>query len=310
MFFQIRKPTPSLLLTILTHILTIASLPPSNFLSPLSPHPPLANLNLPASLSPHLSPSAQILLPPSPEFTTHLTRWSSNPNLNSPTPSAIIIPATESDLSATIRFCNAHHLPFLATAGGHGINSHLADLKGGVVIDMVRFNKLEVVDPDKGVAVMGGGLLAGEVVRGLWKEGWQTTTGICACVGAVAPALGGGLGFLLGQYGLGADQIVGVRLVLGSGEIVEVDEQHRGDLFWGVRGAGHNFGVVSEMRYRVYKVAEGRRTWAWEKFTFTGERLEEVYDLANAMMERQPANMAHWSGWNLDVTVDPVKVSL
>jgi hypothetical protein len=91
---------------------------------------------------------------------------------------------------------------------------------------------------------------------------------------------------------------------------VEVEPHHWGDLFGGVRGAGHNFGVVSEMRYRVYKVAEGRRTWAWEKFTFTGERLEEVYDLANAMMERQPANMAHWSGWNLDVTVDPVKVSL
>ncbi len=81
------------------------------------------------------------------------------------------------------------------------------------------------------------------------------------------------------------------------------------DLLWGLRGAGHNFGVVSELRVKVYEVGEERRGWAWQMFVFLGGRLEEVYAVAARMMEEQPEGVVIWSTWNMMPVIDPVKVS-
>jgi hypothetical protein len=67
---------------------------------------------------------------------------------------------------------------------------------------------------------------------------------------------------------------------------------------------------VSEFTVRVHDVEEGRAEWAWELFTFGGERLEEVYALMNEMMENQPAEAVVWSVWQKIPEVDPDKVSL
>jgi hypothetical protein len=210
--------------------------------------------------------------------------------------------------------------------------------RGGVLIYMRGLTKLEVVqrsshhnrkrnsdhgdddddddDDDKRegrkeggmTAILGSGLLAGEIVDQLWALGLQTTTGVCGCVSYSGPALGGGHGLLQGRYGLAADQVVSARVVLGDGEVVEVSEEENEDLFWALRGAGHNFGVVSEWRVRVYPVEEERREWVWENFAFGGERLEEVFELANELMDRQPEELIFWTFWGRDLEIDPVKV--
>jgi FAD/FMN-containing dehydrogenase len=159
------------------------------------------------------------------------------------------------------------------------------------------------------IAVVGGGHLVGEIVDKLWALGWQTTTGICECVSFAGPALGGGHGVLQGQYGLAADQIVGARVVLANGEVVEVSEKRNKDLFWALKGAGHNFGVVSEFRVRLHRVEEQRREWAYEAFVFTQEKLEEVYALAERLADEQPADVIYMSLWAKVPAVDPVKVS-
>ncbi|KAK4151547.1 6-hydroxy-D-nicotine oxidase [Chaetomidium leptoderma] len=261
-------------------------------------------------LTPLLSTTAQILLPNTPEFNLLLAhRWSSNPLNTPPKPSLIVIPTTESDVAQTIRHANAHNLPFLATTGGHGTTTRLSTFPrndGGVLIYLRNLTKFELA-PDGQTAVLGGGLLTGEVVRALWRAGKQTTTGICSCVSFVGPALGGGHGFLQGRFGLVADQVLGGRVVLGDGEVVDLLDTDREDLFWGLRGAGHNFGVVSQLTVRVYDVVEEKREWAYEVFTFTGERLEEVYKVAEGIVETQTADMMHWSVWAMDVDVDPDK---
>jgi FAD/FMN-containing dehydrogenase len=180
-------------------------------------------------------------------------------------------------------------------------------MQSGVLISLRNLTKLELA-PDGKTVVIGGGLLSHQVVEGLWKEGKRTTTGICGCVSYAGPALGGGHGVLQGQYGLVADQVVSVRVVLADGEVVVASEVVNEDLFWGIRGAGHNFGVVSEFTVRVHDV--GRKEWAWELFTFGGERLEEVYKLMNEMMEDQPAEAVVWSVWQKIPEVDPDKVGL
>ncbi|KAK3301708.1 uncharacterized protein B0T15DRAFT_544414 [Chaetomium strumarium] len=263
------------------------------------------------TLRPLLSPSALILLPHDDTAILfhHLLahRWSTNP-LNTPHPSAIVIPATESDISQTVRYANAHNLPFLATTGGHGTGRWLARMQGGgggVLIHMRNLTSFHLHHPESGTATLGGGLLSSEVIDKLWAAGKQTTTGLCGCVSVVGPALGGGHGLLQGQYGLVADQIVSVRLVLGSGEVVQVSGTERADLFWALRGAGHNFGVVSELTVRVHDVEEERREWAYEVFTFTGGRLEELYTVVGRVMQDQPANVVLWSVWARNEKIDP-----
>ncbi|KXX82991.1 6-hydroxy-D-nicotine oxidase [Madurella mycetomatis] len=271
--------------------------------------PKLLPTDIASTLTPLLSSSAVVLLPSSPEFSALLSRrWSTSP-LNGPTPSAIVVPTSESDISQTIRFANAHDLPFLATSGGHGTSSWLSTLGrggGGVLIHLKNLTKFELAE-DGETVVLGGGSVGQRVMERLWEHGKQTTTGSCGCVSVTGPMLGGGHGLLQGQYGLLADQLVSARVVLADGEVVDVSERERPDLFWALRGAGHNFGVVSEFRYRIYDVPEERRSWVYQNFIFGGDRLEEYYELANRMMLDQPSHVVAWSFWIMDKRVDADK---
>ena len=128
-------------------------------------------------------------------------------------------------------------------------------------------------------------------------------TGICECVGISAPILGGGHGWLQGQYGLAADQIISARLVLPNGDAVTVSQDSNPDLFWAIRGAGHNFGLVTEWEYRIYDVQNPKLSY--EIFIFSGDKLEALYELTNRMMKTQPPEVTHW-GYIIKVAeIDP-----
>lgn len=91
------------------------------------------------------------------------------------------------------------------------------------------------------------------------------------------PALGGGHRYLHGQKGLVADQMVSARVVLADGEVVTASEEENEDLFWAIRGAGHNFGVVTEMVYKAFDVV--RPEWAFEYLFLWGIRWESFMRL-------------------------------
>ena len=131
-------------------------------------------------------------------------------------------------------------------------------------------------------------------------------TGICESVGVSAPILGGGHGWLQGQYGLLADQVVSAHLVLPSGDAITVSEQSHPDLFWAIRGAGHNFGLVTEWEYKIYDIKNPK--WSYEVFVFGGDKVEGLYDTANEMLRHQPPQLVHW-GYILRIAeIDPVHV--
>ncbi|KAK5655879.1 hypothetical protein OQA88_5418 [Cercophora sp. LCS_1] len=253
-----------------------------------------------ATLPPLLSPLARIILPSDPSYDHFNTRWTSG---GRPTYTAIVTVSTESDISAVIRYANSHSIPFFATTGGHGSWYGLSSFEG-IAIYMRNLTKFVLSDDGK-TATFGGGLRGTDVTHGLWKLGKQTVTGACQCVGLMGPALGGGHGFLQGRYGLLTDQIVSARVVLGDGSVVVASETENEGLFWGLRGAGHNFGIVSEVEYRVYDV-EDKGDWAWETLVFSGEQLERIYEVSNGMMEGQGEGVVHWSTWAMVVEVDEV----
>lgn len=97
-------------------------------------------------------------------------------------------------------------------------------------------------------------------------------------------------------------------MVLADGKAVTVSQNSHPDLFWGIRGAGHNFGIVTESRHKIYDVVPNS-TWAYEAFIFTGDKLEALYTLTNEMMKTQPAYVMHWGVIRRSPTVDPVHAS-
>lgn len=134
-------------------------------------------------------------------------------------------------------------------------------------------------------------------------------TGACECTGVVAPMLGGGHGWLQGRYGLSADNLISAHLVLANGTIVTVSDIENIDLFWALRGAGHNFGIVTSFEYKIHDRTPENEKWALETFIFTHDRLEAVYEAANKQLDDRPIELAHLSLFTLLPDVDPEKVS-
>lgn len=107
--------------------------------------------------------------------------------------------------------------------------------------------------------------------------------------------LGGGHGWLQGLYGLMADNLLSARLVLANGSAITVSDCEHADLFWALRGAGHNFGIVTSFQYRVYDRTKYNDNFALETMIFTGDKLEDVYTEANKMFTDRPVELT-WFG--------------
>ncbi|KKK12152.1 hypothetical protein ARAM_007442, partial [Aspergillus rambellii] len=120
-------------------------------------------------------------------------------------------------------------------------------------------------------------------------------TGACECTGLLGPALGGGHGFLQGWYGLMVDQFVSMDLVLANGTLITLDEDS--DLWWAVKGAGHNFGIVTSVTMKVYDVPHDG-LWSYQSFIFTHEKVEQLYETINEVLLQdgnQPVDLINYS---------------
>ncbi|GKT48171.1 FAD-linked oxidoreductase chyH [Colletotrichum spaethianum] len=241
-----------------------------------------------AEISPQLSPRASVILQHEPLFINHTSRWR---DWHSPDVGVVVKVFTENDVQATIRVANEYGLPFLARSGGHGATESLSQANNVIIIDLREWDTVNIAEDGK-IATIGGGASVKKVVNTLWAAGKQTVTGICECVGISAPVLGGGHGWLQGQYGLASDQVVSAKLVLPNGEAVTASLNENSGLFWALRGAGHNFGIVTEWQYRVHDINNSK--WFYEIFIFLGEQLGEVFELTNKMMKTQPPETTHW----------------
>ncbi|KAL6710313.1 hypothetical protein ACN47E_009259 [Coniothyrium glycines] len=258
-----------------------------------------------AAFAASLSNSARVYLPGSPEFADASVRWSA---AQTPRYDAIVKVATEEDVQKTILYANYYSKPFLAISGGHGTTTMIDGVKNGIGILMGGMDNVSIVD-DGSAAVIQGGVSNGDLLPYLWSHGKQTVTTGCDCVGYIAPILGGGHGWLQGRYGLAADQLMSARMVLANGTALTVSEASNPDLFWAIRGAGHNFGVVTQVKMKVYTVKPAEKQWATSGFFFTHDRLEDVFALANTWLHSttvQPAGMVHYAVFAHNPAVDPV----
>ncbi|KAL8420607.1 hypothetical protein RB594_003411 [Gaeumannomyces avenae] len=223
-----------------------------------------------AQLGASLSAGAQIVFPGSAEFTSRTTRWS---NLSPPKFNAVVVPGSQEDVAATIKFANERKLPFLVTNTAHGTLTTLGKMDHGIEIDIRSLNSVEIATDGK-TARVGGGIRSKELIDALWAASKQTVTGTCECVSIMGPALGGGHGWLQGYYGLVADNIVSLDVVLADGRAVTASADQNADLFYALKGAGHNFGVVTSAVFKIYDVTS--RDWAIETHIFSGDKLNDA----------------------------------
>jgi len=165
-------------------------------------------------------------------------------------------------------------------------------MQRGIAISFIKMKGIKI-NADGKSAELQPGLTNGELIRYLWANGKQTVTGNCLCTGIMGIMLGGGHGYLQGLFGLLADQILEARVVLADGSSVVASPSSNKDLFWALRGAGHNFGIITGLRYKIYDAIP---EWSEVNVVFTQDKLEKVFDLANTLVseETHPAELIAW----------------
>lgn len=156
------------------------------------------------------------------------------------------------DVIAAVRFARERDLLVAVRSGGHGVGGH-ALCDGGLVIDLSPMKGIHV-DPQARTARAEAGVLWGELDRETQVFGLATVGGIVSHTGVSGLTLGGGIGWLMRKYGATVDNLLSVDLVTADGELVTASEDHNPDLFWGVRGGGGNFGIVTSFEYRLHPV--------------------------------------------------------
>ena len=171
------------------------------------------------------------------------------------------------DVIAAVRFATAVGLPVAVRGGGHSFPG-LSVCDGGVVIDLGPMKGIRV-DPEAGTARAQAGVLWGELDHDTQAFGLATTGGIVTHTGVAGLTLGGGIGWLHRKHGLTIDNLSSVDLVTADGELVKASATENADLFWGVRGGGGNFGVVTEFEFWLHAVGPtvlaGPVFWPMEK---------------------------------------------
>jgi FAD binding domain-containing protein/berberine-like enzyme len=158
------------------------------------------------------------------------------------------------DVVHTVKFAREHDLPIAIRGGGHNIAGKCIS-EGGLTIDLSGMKGVRV-DLTRGTARAEAGVKLGEFDRETQAFGLATTLGIASDTGIAGITLGGGYGWLAGKYGLACDNLLSADVVTADGELLVASETENADLFWGVRGGGGNFGVVTSFEYRVHPVSQ------------------------------------------------------
>ena len=167
-------------------------------------------------------------------------------------PALIASCAGAADVVAAVRFAREHDLQVSVKGGGHGVAGK-AVCDGGLMIDLSRMKSIRA-DPTALVVRAEPGVLGAELDRETQAFGLATPVGTVSTTGIAGLTLGGGQSWLASKHGFAIDNLLSVDIVTADGTLRSVSATQHEDLFWALRGAGHNFGVVTSFEYRLHPV--------------------------------------------------------
>jgi FAD/FMN-containing dehydrogenase len=191
----------------------------------------------------------EILQPGDPDYDTVRKLWN---GMVEKRPAAILRCAGTADVVAALEVARGSGLPLAVRGGGHSIGGN-SSCDGGLMIDLSPMKAIQV-DPERRTVRAEAGVLLSELDAATQVHGLAASTGVVGHTGIAGLTLGGGMGRLMRKYGLTSDTLLSAEVVLADGRVVTASEAEHPDLFWGVRGGGGNFGIVTRFEFRVFPV--------------------------------------------------------
>jgi FAD/FMN-containing dehydrogenase len=198
-------------------------------------------------------------------------------------PALIVRAADEADVIDSVNFARENDLLLAVRGGGHNV-AGTASADGGLVVDLSAMKDIEV-DPDRRTVRAGAGVTIGELDAETQRHGLATPMGVVSETGIAGLTLNGGMGWLRRKHGTSSDNLVSVDVVTADGRSLTASEDENADLFWGIRGGGGNFGVVTSFEYRLHPVGPE------VMFCFVlypGDRAKEVLRFAEEYVAEAP----------------------
>jgi FAD/FMN-containing dehydrogenase len=206
----------------------------------------------------------QVLGPGDAEYDVHRKIWNGSFDRY---PAAIVRCAGVADVIAAVKSGRETGIPVSVRSGGHSFPG-LSVADDALMIDLSPMKGVQV-DPTRRIARVQAGVLLGELDRETQAFGLAVPSGIVTHTGVAGLTLGGGIGWIMRKHGLSVDQLVSVDLVTAEGEFVRASAEENADLFWGVRGGGGNFGIVTEFEFRCVplgpQILAGPVIWPMER---------------------------------------------
>ncbi|PHH80586.1 hypothetical protein CDD80_845 [Ophiocordyceps camponoti-rufipedis] len=249
------------------------------------------------------SANTTVLFPDSPDFSEATERWTV---FRPPTYRAAIRPGTPEDICKIVKLATSHNIPFLARGAGHGYGITLGEFQHGLALDLSQYKSIEI-DSEAETMTVGPGVTFKDIFDPLYQAGFQLQTGTCSCPSLIGVTLGGGAGRFQGEHGLVLDALLSVRMVTADGKHIEVSRDSLPDLFWGVRGAGANFGVVTSATYKVHKLINNG-DYLHVDFYFPAEKSLEYFKIIENLNDNLPANLATIVLVNWNATTNQMQV--
>jgi FAD/FMN-containing dehydrogenase len=177
------------------------------------------------------------------------------------------------DVVDAVQLARKQNLEVAVRGGGHNVAGR-ATIDGGLMIDLVPMKGIHV-DPKARTARAQGGVTWAEFNRETQLHGLATTGGVVSTTGIAGLTLGGGVGWLMSQYGLALDNLRSVDIVSAEGKVLRASAEEDPDLFWAVRGGGGNFGVAASFEYRLHPMGP----------SITGGLVAHPFDRAKDMLQ-------------------------
>jgi hypothetical protein len=202
-------------------------------------------------------------------------------------PGIVLRPSSVEEVVDAVGFAREHpDIALGVRSGGHGFSGRSTN-DGGIVIDVGHLNEIEVLDVDTRRVRIGPGARWAAVAVKLAEHGWALSSGDYGGVGVGGLATAGGIGYLSREHGLTIDHLRSARIVLADGSVVTASAEENPELFWAIRGAGANFGVVVSFEFEVDVVGDV----GWAQLVFDASDTAGFLERWGTAVEESPRDL-------------------